>query len=279
MAIVSFWSGHKKASGQTLSMLATATQMSIQHNMRCLVVDATFDDDTVERAYWSVKGKKNIAQTLNQGKLDIASGAEGLVSAVASNKTSPDIVANYTKVVFKNRLDILLGLKTKIIEEHEKSLMLYKDLLNAANKYYDLVFVDVSKTLKRDTTRAILENSHIKMYTMPQNMKIIEEYMIAMKSQNILQKGNVLPMLSNSDEASKYNVNNVTKYIGEKKKICCIPHSFQFMEAASEAGVANFFLKTRLSTTSNDPNSIFVKTVDETCEKIISKLQELQLKV
>ena len=94
MAIVSFWSGHKKASGQTLSMLATATQMSIQHNMRCLVVDATFDDDTVERAYWSVKGKKNIAQTLNQGKLDIASGAEGLVSAVASNKTSPDIVAN-----------------------------------------------------------------------------------------------------------------------------------------------------------------------------------------
>ena len=279
MAIISFWSGHKKSSGQTLSMLAIATQMSIQHNMRCLIVDATFDDDTIERAYWSVKGKKNIAQMLNQGKLDIASGAEGLVSAVASNKTSPEIVANYTKVVFKNRLDILLGLKTKIIEEHEKSLMLYKDLLNAANKYYDLVFVDLSKTLKRDTTRAILENSHIIMYTMPQNMKLIEEYMIAMKSQNILQKGNVLPVLSNSNEASKYNVNNVTKYIGEKRKICSIPHSFQFMEAASEAGVANFFLKTRLSTTSNDPNSIFVKTVDETCEKIISKLQELQLKV
>lgn len=279
MAIISFWSGHKKSSGQTLSMLAIATQMSIQHNMRCLIVDATFDDDTIERAYWSVKGKKNIAQMLNQGKLDIASGAEGLVSAVASNKTSPEIVANYTKVVFKNRLDILLGLKTKIIEEHEKSLMLYKDLLNAANKYYDLVFVDLSKTLKRDTTRAILENSHIIMYTMPQNMKLIEEYMIAMKSQNILQKGNVLPVLSNSNEASKYNVNNVTKYIGEKRKICSIPHSFQFMEAASEAGVANFFLKTRLSTTSNDPNSMFVKTVDETCEKIISKLQELQLKV
>ena len=278
MAIISFWSGNNKSAGQTLSMLATATQMSIQHNMRCLVVDATFDDDTVERAFWSVKGKKNIAQTLNQGKLDIASGAEGLVSAVASNKTSPDIVANYTKVVFKNRLDILLGLKTKIIEEHEKSLMLYKDLLKAANQYYDLVFVDLSKTLKRDTTRAILENSHIIMYTMTQNMKLIEDYMIAMKSQNILQKGNVLPLLSNSDEASKYNVNNVTKYIGEKKKICSVPHSFQFMEAASEAGVANFFLKTRLSTTSNNPNSMFVKAVDETCEKIISKLQELQLK-
>lgn len=279
MAIISFWSGHRKQSGQTLSMLAIATQMAMQHNMRCLVVDATYDDDTIERAYWSTKGKKSIAQTLNQGKIDIASGAEGLVSAVASNKTTPDIVANYTKVVFKNRLDILLGLKTKIMEDHEKSLMLYKDLLNAANKYYDMVFVDLSKTLQRDTTRALLENSNIIMYAMPQNMKLIEEYMIARKSQNILQKGNVLPLLTNSDETSKYNVNNVTKYIGEKRKICYVPHSFQFMEAASEAGVANFFIKSRLSTTSNDPNSLFVKCVDETCEKIISKLQEMQLKV
>ena len=279
MAIISFWSGHRKQSGQTLSMLAIATQMSIQHNMRCLVVDATYDDDTIERAFWSTKGKKSIAQTLNQGKIDIASGAEGLVSAVASNKTTPDIVANYTKVVFKNRLDILLGLKTKIMEDHEKSLMLYKDLLNAANKYYDLVFVDLSKSLQRDTTRALLESSNIIMYAMPQNMKLIEEYMIARKSQSILQKGNVLPLLTDSDEASKYNVNNVTKYIGEKRKICYVPHSFQFMEAASEAGIANFFLKTRLSSTTNDPNSLFVKAVDETCEKIISKLQEMQLKV
>ena len=279
MAIISFWSGHRKQSGQTLSMLAIATQMSIQHNMRCLVVDATYDDDTIERAFWSTKGKKSIAQTLNQGKIDMASGAEGLVSAVASNKTTPDIVANYTKVVFKNRLDILLGLKTKIMEDHEKSLMLYKDLLNAANKYYDLVFVDLSKSLQRDTTRALLESSNIIMYAMPQNMKLIEEYMIARKSQSILQKGNVLPLLTDSDEASKYNVNNVTKYIGEKRKICYVPHSFQFMEAASEAGIANFFLKTRLSSTTNDPNSLFVKAVDETCEKIISKLQEMQLKV
>ena len=127
MAVISFWSGHKKQSGQTLSMLAIATQMSIQHNMRCLVIDATFDDDTIERAYWKVTGKKDVAKALNKGKIDLASGAEGLVSAVASNKTSPEIIANYTKVVFKNRLDILLGLKTKEYKLYEKSLSLYND--------------------------------------------------------------------------------------------------------------------------------------------------------
>ena len=258
MAIIGFWSGSKKESGQTVSIVSIATQMAIEHNYKILLIDATFDDDTMERCFWNVNvnAKKDIAKQLNKGKMDISSGAEGLVSAVASNKTSPEIVKNYTKVVFKNRLDILLGLKTKIMEEHEKSLMLYKDLLNAANKYYDIVFVDVSKTLQRDTTRAILEASNIIMYAMPQNMKLIEEYMSAARSQNILQKGNLMPLLTNSDEASKYNVNNVTKYIGEKKKICYIPNNFAFMEAASEAGVANFFLKTRLSSSNSQPADV-----------------------
>ena len=140
MAIISFWSGDKRQSGQTLSMAAIATQMCVEHNMRTLMIDATFDDDTLERCFWNVSKSKNFAKKLNNGKIDIASGAEGLVSAVASNKTSPEIISNYTKIVFKNRLDVLPGLKTKILEEHEKSLMLYKDLVNAANKYYDLVF-------------------------------------------------------------------------------------------------------------------------------------------
>ena len=92
MAIISFWCGDKKESGQTLSMAAIATQMCVEHNMRTLIVDATFDDDTLERCFWNVNKSKSFAKQLNQGKIDIASGAEGLVSAVASNKTSPEII-------------------------------------------------------------------------------------------------------------------------------------------------------------------------------------------
>ena len=118
MAIISFWSGDKKESGQTLAMAAIATQMCVEHNMRTLMVDATFDDDTLERCFWNVQQSRGFAHKINQGKIDIASGAEGLVSAVASNKTSPEIISNYTKIVFKNRLDVLPGLKKKIMEEH-----------------------------------------------------------------------------------------------------------------------------------------------------------------
>ena len=59
MAIISFWSGESKSTAQTLSMVAVATYMAIEHNFRILVVDATFQDDTLERCFWKLEGKKN----------------------------------------------------------------------------------------------------------------------------------------------------------------------------------------------------------------------------
>lgn len=278
MAIISFWSGDKKESGQTLAMAAIATQMCVEHNMRTLMVDATFDDDTLERCFWNIKQNRGFAQKINQGKIDIASGAEGLVSAVASNKTSPEIISNYTKIVFKNRLDVLPGLKTRIMEEHEKSLMLYKDLLNAANKYYDLVFVDLSKTLKRQTTKAILESSAVIVYTMPPNLKKIDNYIKLKSESQLFRKNNIIPVLTMSDENSKYNVKNATRYIGEKKTIATIPYNTLFLESASEAGVANMFLQLRLSKSALDKNSQFLEGVSDCGKRIIYKLQELKYK-
>ena len=279
MAIISFWSGDKRQSGQTLSMAAIATQMCVEHNMRTLMIDATFDDDTLERCFWNVSKNNSFARKINNGKIDIASGAEGLVSAVASNKTSPEIISNYTKIVFKNRLDILPGLKTKIIQEHEKSLMLYKDLVNAANKYYDLVFIDLSKTLKRETTKALLEASSVIMYTMPPNLKQIDNYIRYKNGSKKMKKGNVIPLLAISDSDSKYNAKNAERYIGEKGTLATVPYNTLFMESASEAGVANLFLQLRLSKSAADKNTQFLTEVSECGKRIIYKLQELQYRV
>ena len=135
MAIIGFWSGSKKECGQTLSIAAIATHMAIEHNYKILLIDATFDDDTMERCFWTINNKNSVAQMLNKGKMDISSGAEGLLSAVASNKTTPEIVKNYTRVVFNNRLDVLCGLKTKSPEEFTKALIHYNDLVKTANNY------------------------------------------------------------------------------------------------------------------------------------------------
>lgn len=278
MAIISFYSGDRKESGQTLSMAAVATHMAVEHNYRILVVDATFDDDTLERCFWKMNLNQAV-KMLNKGKMDIANGAEGLISAVASNKATPEIITNYTRVVFKNRLDVLCGLKTKIPEEFTKSLMLYKDLANTANKYYDFVFLDLEKTLKKDTTRALLDASTLIVYNFTQNLKQCDNYAQEVATNGkIFTKEKLIPLLSNADDESKYNVKNTSRYLKEKKELNYVARNTNFMEAASEAGVANFFLKTRVSKGATDKNSVFINSVEGVCKRIEYKLEELKYK-
>lgn len=278
MPIISFYSGDKKETGQTLSMTAVATYMAVEHNYRILVVDATFDDDTLERCFWKMNQNQTVKK-LNKGKMDIANGAEGLVSAVASNKATPEIITNYTRVVFKNRLDVLCGLKTTIPAEFTKSLMLYKDLVNTASKYYDYVFVDLEKTLKKDTTRALLEASTLIVYNFSQNLKQCDLYLQEVTANSkIFTKDKLIPLLSDADNDSKYNVKNTTRYLKEKRELNQVLHNSNFMEAASEAGVANLFLKTRISKGATDKNSLFIASVEGVCQKIENKIEELKYK-
>lgn len=279
MAIVSFWSADRKPSGQTLSMVAIATQMCVEHNMRTLIVNAAFSDDSLERCFWNVNASRNLAKTLNMGKIDLASGAEGLVSAIASNKASPEVISNYTKIIFKNRLDVLPGLKTNIFQDYEKALMLYKDLLKAADKYYDLVFVDLSKGTDRETINTIIENSALIVYTMSPNLRQIDNFIRFKSRSPLYAKGNIVPILSISNDASKYNVRNTTRYIGEKKVISTVPYNTLFMENACEAEVPNMFLKLRLSSSSQDKNIQFLNAVSDCGKTIIYKLQDLQYNV
>lgn len=278
MAIISFFSGDTKETGQTLSMAAVATHMAVQHNFRILVVDATFDDDSLERCFWKINANQDIKK-LNKGKVDIANGAEGLVSAIASNKATPEIITNYTRVVFKNRLDVLCGLKTKIPEEFEKSLMLYKDLVNTANKYYDFVFIDLEKTLKKDTTRALLDASTLIVYNFSQNLKQCDLYLKEVaENRQIFTKDKLIPLLSDADDDCKYNVKNTSRYLREKRDLNQVLHNSNYMEAASEAGVANFFLKTRVSKGATDKNSLFINSIEGVYKRIDLLLEELKYK-
>ena len=276
MAIIAFWSGEDRECGQTFSMAATATYMCVEHNYRTLLVNGNFQNDSLERCFWNVNKINTFAAQVNKGKIDIASGAEGLVSAIASNKTSPEIVATYTKAIFKSRLDVLPGLKTTSPVEFEKSMMLYKQLLLSANKYYDFVFIDVPKGLKSETTANILNVANAIVYVLSPNMYLIERYLLNKQKLDIMKKGNLITLLARENINSKYNARNVARFIGEKKGIMSVPDNYLFSEAANEAGVANFFLKTKTSSSAVKVNDRFLKSVQDVDNRIIGKLKELQ---
>ena len=273
MAILSFWSGNPKEAGQTLSIAAIATQISIEHNRKTLVVDATFKDDTLEKCFWKPDENKELKKKLNKGKLDIATGTEGLMSAIASNKTSPEIISNYTKVVFNKRFDVLLGLKTTNYEEYDSYLKLYPDMLKAANKFYDLVIVDLPKTTQRQTTMDILRTSDVVMYTMSQNLKQINEFI---ENRNEMQElKRVIPLLGSANDFCKYNPKNVSTFVREKQ-LAYISYNNKFLESASEGEVAKFFLDAIRSKNARDKNAQFLKSVAETSQKVIRKFEEIK---
>lgn len=275
MSIVTFWNAVEKECGQTLSAIAIATYMAMEHNYRILLIDACFHDNTIEKAFWKKKENKALKE-LTGGKIDISSGAEGLISAVASNKATPEIITNYTRIVFKNRLDILLGLKTEIRHDHEKSMMLYKDLITTANKYYDIVFVDLSKGTNRPSSDAILKVSDVILYTMPPNLSNLDKFKeLRLNKNSIVSTQKIMPLLARSDESSGYNVKNTTRYIKEKYTIATIPYNVRYMEATNEARTATFMTSTKLSKSALSVNGNFFDELNRTSQMIIDKIREV----
>lgn len=273
MAILSFWSGNKKETAQTLSIVAIATYMSVEHDYKTLIVDATVGDDTMFRCFWKPDANRELKKELNKGKLDIATGTEGLMSAIASNKTSPEIISNYTRVVFKNRLDILLGLKTTDLEEHERQLKWYPDMLRAANQFYDLVIVDLPKTTERQTTLDILKMSDVVMYTMSQNLKQINQFIEDRSKMKEFKT--VIPILGSTNPFCKYNFKNVAAFVKDRE-LAHIIYNNSFLEAASEGSVAKLFLSTRISKNARDKNSQFLKSVADASQKVINRFEQIK---
>ncbi len=190
MSIITFWSNGKEETAKTLSMAAISTYMAIEHNCRILVLSTNYNDSTLESCYWEeeqTNAKRNV--------VGLGSGIEELAKAIVSNKASPEIITNYTKIIFKNRLEVLPGLKSSNYQEYEKIRHVYKDILKTANSYYDLIFVDLNKGLDSQDTREILEMSDLIVVNLTQRLKIINAYMDLKQNEQIFNNGNNVLLL------------------------------------------------------------------------------------
>lgn len=280
MAIIAFWSDEKRETGQTMSMVALSTYMAIEHNYRILNVSTNFKDETLENSYFDLEKMENLVKTISrdQTQVGLESGIEGLIKIINSNKTSSNIVANYTKIVFKDRLDVLCSPKTKEYEEHRQISELYPNILQVADRSYDLVFVDVSKRMPEEQVKRILELSDIIVVNMTQKFKTINDFMQLREENEFFKKNNILLNIGRYDKFSKYNIKNISRYMKEKKDIHAVLYNTLFFEACSEGKVAEFFLRLR-RVEAEDRNAIFIQEIARLTKDIIYKMQELQLKL
>lgn len=285
MSIIAFWSNEKKETAQTLSLVALTTYMAIEHNYRILNISTSFNDKTLEEAFWNAEREKMLAQTIaGRSNFEFETGVEGLIKIINSNKTSSSIVANYAKVVFKDRLDVLCSPLSKNYEEYVKTASEYPNIIEMANRDYDLVFVDISKKMPAELQKQILEKADVIVYNLGQKLTSLQNLEELRNKNTFFKKRNIIFNIGKYDKFSKYNTKNITRVLKQNKEIACVPYNTLYFDSTTEGKAAEFFLKIRgldkkKSTfmASVDRNESFAKEVARFSQLIIYKLEELKM--
>lgn len=282
MSIVTFYNNNIEQTGKTMSIVAIATFMSIEHNYRILIISTTNKEDNLKNCFWEEKKKRrNLGIFGPNANLEVQNGVEGLTRIIRSNKITPDIITNYTKVVFKDRLEVLLG--SNQVERNSPELQniekTYPEIIKSANKYYDLVFVDLDENVDEETKTSILDMSDVTVVNLSQRLRSINKFAETKVNTNRLKDRKKLILIGRYDKYSKYNSKNITRYLGEKNQVLTVPYNTLFMEASEEAGVPDLFLRFRKMAETEDVNGFFISEIRRASENIIYRLQDLQMKL
>ena len=284
MSIITLWNSDRDQSGVTISTVAIATKMAIERNLKVLIISTACDDFTIKNCFWK---DNSVKKRIMQGKnLAVENGVEGLARLITSNKISPSDITDYTHVIFRNTLEILegyVGSQDKTVEENIRDYknvsQIYPALITIANQYYDMVFVDLSRELNEKVRDEILELSNLNIYVATQKITSLDKY-IEMRNQKAILKGpKNLIIVGRYNGHTKFNRNNLQKYLEEKKELMVVPYNTLLFEAAEETTVVDMFLRLSKIRDTSDTNYIFMVEVGKIVDKIIERLKDLQVRM
>lgn len=263
--------------GNTSSSIAFATQVAIEHNIKVLLISTSFKDSIIKDSFWQEKKKRAFGIFSGSSRSSIDNnGVEGLDRVIRSNKVSPDIITNYANIVLTNRLEILLG-----IEGTEEQYNLIKEryiqIIALANKYYDMVIVDLDRKIGKQAEIDILKASDIIVTMIPQRAKKIEQVQKLINERDILREENTVITIGRYMEDTKYNVKNITRNLLKRRDIInTVPYNNLFFEASQEGKVIDLFLNL-MRISEKDDNYKFIEELKRLYDTVKIKLDILQM--
>lgn len=271
MSIITFWNGTKEQCGNTASALALATYMAIERNIKILFVSTSLKDYSVEDSFW-IKKKNGFLSMLggNPGIISQA-GIEGLDRIIRSNKLTPEIITDYSRIVLKNRLELLLGVNSSE-SQYEEIRGKYPSIIELADKYYDLVVIDLDPKLGPTIQENILKKSDIIIGMIPQKLKEIEKVVDKIQK-NPYIKEKIMLTIGKYDDKTKYNAKNISRNVLKQKNIInTVPYNSLYFEAMQEGRVIDLFLSF-LRLTDMDRNYEFISEIQRLAEDVKEKIR------
>lgn len=273
MPITTFWSNNQKAIGQTVAASITAITMAMNYNYKILLMSVDFEDEVLEMSFGAQESNKKILKDLGQTEqVNLDSGIEGLMKLANSNRITPELIHDYTKIIFKNRLEVLYSPMKN--EKKEEFIEKMKNIILNASKYYDQVIIDLKKGIKYEQQLDILNISDVIVINTDQRIDTIEK---ALNSEEIQKnKKKIIWNICKYDKNSKYNAKNLLRNILKKETVCETAYNTLVSEATQEGKLVELMLKFR-TIRENGENLEFILNSKKLVEEILLKYQQARV--
>lgn len=273
MPVITFWSAKEKSIGQTVSASVAATVTAIENNYKVLLISADFNDEMLETSFGAQESNKEIVKGLVQKvQMNLDSGIRGLLKLVDSNRITPEAIHDYTKIVFKNRLEILYSpININNDRDDSKFMEQIKTIIINASRYYDQVFVDLKKGLTTKEQLEILDMSDVVVVNIDQRLKTIEQLL----SSEVITKmrNKVIWNICKNDKNSKYNAKNLLRRVLKNETICETDYNTLVWEATQEGGIPELMLRFR-TVKENGDDLIFITKIKKMVEEILLRYRQ-----
>lgn len=272
MPITTFWSNNKETIGQTVSAASMATEMAIEHNYRVLLISADFNNTTMLDCFGAQESNKEILKGLiRKPQINLDSGINGLLKMASSNRVTPEIIHDYTKIVYENRLEVLYS-PTDINENDKKATMeRMKNIIMNAARYYDQVIVDLRKGLETSEQLEILALSDVIVFNINQRMDRITDALQIKEMNGLYDR--VVWNICKYDKNSKCNTKNLLRTVLKRQTICETPYNTLIYDACGDGKIAEMLLNFR-TLRDEDENLTFINRIKELQEAVLLKYQE-----
>ena len=277
MAVITFYTEGKEETGNTVSTVSYATYYSIVESYKNLLISTGLNDNTMDTSLWPTRKEKKSGLFGPNINLLSQSGMEELNRIIQSNKLSPEMLTNYTKVALRDRLELLSGYKG-MEEQYREAQKDYIKIIDLAKSAYDNVIIDLDKGLEIQTKKEILDISDVVVALSTQKSESFETLVNSINNESgLLKKKNTIIALGKYDNKTRYNAKNLARnYLKRTETIETIPYNSLLFEAVQEGKIIDLFLDFRKLKIEDD-NSFFMSEMKKLKDAIYYKVREAQI--
>lgn len=255
MQQINIWSPYHQTGTTSISIILS-TYIAINYNLRCLIAHNQYSRSNLECAF--IDGSKE-----NEDFITLE-GIDALEIAAKSNKLTKEEIWNSTRLLIKNRLELLYGSKKQREELNETIFY----ILACAKQAYDLTFIDVSSGINNKVTDMAMRTADLIVVNLNQNLKVLDDFFTRKIYHNELDSRKYIIVLNNYDTRSKYTTKYIKKLYNFKDDIFAIPKCVDYMDSHNDHKVLDFMISNN-DTCSSEEDYNFLNQIKNISLKVL----------